>query len=72
MNSITNPTFSSSKRTSKPTSPYTKVEIPTNDTNYMGTHLIHQGDASKLQRYISGKKINLTYPDPGNNSQGIY
>ena len=56
----------------KPTSPCTKVEIPTNNSNDMGIHPLHQSDASKLQRDISGKKINYTAPDPGNISQGKY
>ena len=55
----------------KPKLAFTKLEIPNNDTNDMGTHPFHQSNASKLQRDVSGKKINLRVPDPGNNIQGI-
>ena len=54
----------------KPTLPHPKVDIPTNYANEMGIHPFHQGNASKLQQDISGKKINLSAPDSGKNSQG--
>ena len=50
--------------------PKHRVEISTNNANYMGIHPFHQSDASELQQDVAGKKINLTDPDPGNISQG--
>ena len=55
----------------KPTSTCTKVEISINNANDMGIHPFRQSDASKLQQDISGKKRDLTSPDPGTNSQVI-
>ena len=54
------------------TSPLTRVEIPTNNANDIGIQSFHQSDASILQQYIAGEKINFTAPDPENISQVKY